>query len=101
MLPVIRPLVRRLWRHTACLSPALALLALGACSASTQYRNVLNPERGPLDFEQDVRLCEGRQQQDTRASVSVNGLSFFSEPTVSTASVQRCLSARGWRRVDR
>ena len=74
--------------------------ALTACGAAVEYQNVLNPQLGPRDLERDTHVCEGRQQTETRASVSVTGLSFMSEPSVNAAAVQRCLSARGWRQVD-
>src|SRR5262245_13122035 len=76
-------------------------LVLAACATPARYQNVLNPGFGDREFDRDLRACEGRQQRgDTQTSVSVNGLAFLSEPAVSTAGVQRCLAARGWRRVE-
>jgi hypothetical protein len=33
--------------------------------------------------------------------VSVTGLSVITEPAVDSRNLQRCLAARGWRRIDR
>ena len=85
--------------RTRWLTLAVAVLAVAACGAPVQYRNVLNPDLGPPDLERDTRACEAGQIR--RMGVSVSGISVITEDTMDSTNLQRCLAARGWRRIDR
>jgi hypothetical protein len=85
--------------RTVWLALAVAALVITACGAPARYRNVINPDSSPLDLERDTRACEAEPIR--RMGVSVTGLSVITEPAVDSRNLQRCLAARGWRRIDR
>lgn len=69
-----------------------AATVVGACATATTWRNVLRPA-GQVEFDRDVYEC---RRENTHVAETFQGQLTRA---VDEDMAERCLGARGWRRV--